>query len=118
MNASSLIRSQWEGYPRYHRSRPNLFLHIICVPLFLAANVALLVALIERRWLVGLLMALLTGLSLAIQGRGHRREAVPAEPFRGPLNAISRIVLEQWVSFPRFVLSGGWKRALQERQSP
>jgi hypothetical protein len=26
-------------------------------------------------------------------------------------NAISRIFLEQWVTFPRFVLSGAWMRA-------
>jgi hypothetical protein len=115
MNATSLLRSQWEGYPRYHQSRPNLLLHIICVPLFLAANVALIIAVAEHRWPLGFGAALFTGVSLAIQRRGHRREPVPAEPFTGAVNAIARIVLEQWVSFPRFVLSGAWRRALQKR---
>jgi len=118
VNPSSLHRSQWEGYSRYHQSRLNLLLHIVFVPLFLASNVVLLVALIECRWLLGLETAALTGLSLAIQGRGHNMEAVPAEPFMGPFNAISRIALEQWVTFPRFVLSGAWKRALRKRSTP
>jgi hypothetical protein len=116
VNVSSLHRSQWKGYSRYHQSRSNLILHIIFVPLFLAGNAALVVALIECRWLLGLEAVALTGLSLAIQGLGHSKEQVPAEPFTSPLNAISRIVLEQWVTFPRFVLSGAWRRALQKRK--
>ena len=32
------------------------------------------------------------------------------------MQALSRIFLEQWVTFPRFVFSGGWWRAL--RQAP
>ncbi len=49
--------------------------------------------------------------SIALQGVGHRHEPVPPEPFRGPLDAVARILCEQWVTFPRFVLSGGWFRA-------
>lgn len=116
MNAPSLGSSQWQGYSRYHQSRSNLLLHIIFVPLFLASNVVLLAALTERRWLLGLGAAAFTGLSLAIQEHGHGKEPVPAKPFTGPLNALSRIVLEQWVTFPRFVLSGAWGRALRTRQ--
>lgn len=116
MNASSPHSSQCEGYSRYHQSRSNLLLHIIFVPLFLASNIVLLVALVERRWLLGLGAAALTGLSLAIQRRGHSKEPVPAKPFTGPLNALSRIVVEQWVTFPRFVLSGAWRRALRQQK--
>jgi hypothetical protein len=50
--------------------------------------------------------------SVILQGRGHKIEVNPPEPFTGPKNAVSRIFLEQWVTFPRFVLSGGWRRAL------
>jgi hypothetical protein len=49
--------------------------------------------------------------SVALQGRGHRQEPMPPEPFTSMGNAISRIFLEQWVTFPRFVLSGAWMRA-------
>ena len=113
MNSSSLLAVQHAGYPRYHHSRANLLLHIVFVPLFLAGNIALLVALFERRWLLALGGVILTFLSLAAQGRGHRGETVPPEPFTSPRNAIARIFLEQWVTFPRFVLSGGWRRALK-----
>jgi len=115
MNTSSLLRAQWEGYARYHQSRPNLLLHIVFVPLFLASNVVFLVALIERRWLLALGAAALTGIALAVQGRGHRKEPVPPQPFTSPFNAMTRILLEQWVSFPRFVLAGAWMRVLRER---
>ena len=111
--STDLLRSQWEAYPRVHQSRSNLLLHIIFVPLFLASNCAVLIALVERRWLLALGAAALMGLSLAIQGRGHSREPVLAVPFTSPLNALSRILLEQWVTFPRFVLSGAWRQALR-----
>lgn len=113
MSSSSLLRSQWEGYSRYHQSRRNLLLHIVFVPLFLAGNVILVIALAKGCWLLGLGAAVLMSLSLLVQGRGHRKEPVSPEPFTGPGNALSRILLEQWVTFPRFVLSGGWGRALR-----
>ena len=112
MTIAPLLRWQWEGYPRYHQSRANLLLHIIVVPLFLITNVALVIALVERSWWSALAAVVVMLLSVAAQGRGHRQEVVPPEPFTGPLNAVSRIFLEQWVTFPRFVLSGGWSRAL------
>jgi hypothetical protein len=93
-------------------------LHIVLVPLFLAGNVALVIALVEGWWLLALGAVALTGLSLAIQGRGHRLEPVPPQPFAGPVNAMARIFLEQWVTFPRFVLSGAWMRALRKRSPP
>ena len=107
-----MLRWQWEGYPRYHQSRANLLLHIIVVPLFLIANVAFVVALVERSWWLALASVVVMLLSVAVQGRGHRQEVVAPEPFTSPLNSVSRIFLEQWVTFPRFVLSGGWSRAL------
>ena len=117
VNTSSLLRMQWNGYARYHQSRPNLLLHIVFVPLFLAGNVAFPLALIERRWLLALGAAALSGIALAVQGAGHREEPMPAEPFTSPFNALSRILVEQWVTFPRFVLSGAWMRALRERST-
>lgn len=110
---SQLLRSQWEGYPRYHQSRTNLLLHIVFVPLFLCGNVGLLVGLIQRSWLVAVVAAAATLIGVALQGRGHRKEPVPPEPFSSPFNALARIFCEQWITFPRFVLSGGWLRALR-----
>jgi hypothetical protein len=121
MSASSVGGPQPEAYARYHQTRSNLLLHIVFVPFFLASNIVCLIALAERRWLTALTAAFLMGLSLAIQGRGHGKEPVPPEPFTGPLNAVSRLMLEQWVTFPRlfprFVLSGAWRRAVRKRST-
>lgn len=111
---SGLLRWQWDGYSRYHCSRFNLLLHIVVVPLFLLGNVVLVVALVQRSWLAALGGAAAMLISVTLQGRGHRTEVVPPEPFTGPLNAVSRIFLEQWVTFPRFVLSGNWVKALRQ----
>ena len=116
MNTSSLLRAQWEGYARYHHSRPNLLLHIVFVPLFLASSAGFLVALLGRHWLLALGAAVLMGTAFAAQGLGHREEPLQPEPFTSAFNALSRIFLEQWVTFPRFVLSGIWMRILRESQ--
>ena len=118
MSASQLVRWQWEGYPRYHRSRFNLLLHIAAVPMFLVGNVALVAALAQLSWHIGIGAVVAMVLSVALQGRGHRHEPMPPESFTSPLNAVSRIFLEQWVTFPRFVLSGRWARALRQHQAP
>lgn len=115
MNTSSLLRTQWEGYARSHQSRRNLLLHIVFVPLALVGNITFLAGLIERRWLMALGGAALTGFALAVQGRGHQGELTAPESFTSPFNALSRMFLEQWVTFPRFVLSGAWMRGLRER---
>jgi hypothetical protein len=51
---------------------------------------------------LGALRAALTGVALAIQGRGHREEPTRPEPFTSPFNALSRIFLEQWVHLWRW----------------
>lgn len=113
MNISELLRWQWEGYTRYHQSRANLLLHIVVVPLFLLGNVALVLALLQGAWLAALGGAVCMLVSVALQGKGHAREPVASIPFTGPANAVARIFCEQWITFPRYVLSGGWARALR-----
>lgn len=113
MNVVRLFRWQWEGYARYHRSRANLLLHIVVVPLFLAGNVMLVVSLVQGWWIAALLSVAAMVASIALQGRGHGQEAEPPVPFSSPGNAVGRIFLEQWVTFPLYVLSGGWWRALR-----
>jgi hypothetical protein len=118
VNVSQLLRWQWEGYGRYHQSRANLLLHILVVPLFLVGNVSLVAAFIQGSWSLAIFSIAAMLVSVAMQGRGHSKEAVPPEPFTSPFNAVSRIFLEQWVTFPRFVLSGGWSRALRRASAP
>ncbi|MGZ5845862.1 MAG: Mpo1-like protein [Ramlibacter sp.] len=118
MSVSELLRWQWQGYARYHQSRSNLLLHLIVVPLFLLGNLALLWAAVRGSWLLAALAIAAMVVSVAAQGRGHAREPVPPEPFTSRSNAVSRILCEQWVTFPRFVVSGGWSDALRRTQAP
>jgi len=105
MNLAEFLRWQWDGYPRVHRSRTNLLIHIVVVPLFVLGNIGLVAAVLSRSLPLGAVSVVTMFVSVALQGRGHKQEQVPPEPFTGPANAVSRIFLEQWVTFPRFVLS-------------
>ena len=114
MSVTQLLRWQWDGYPRNHRTRFNLLLHIVAVPLFLAGNVAVVVAMVQGTWLAAVCGAVAMVVSLALQGCGHRHEPTPPEPFTDAWNAVARILCEQWITFPRFVFSGGWLHALRQ----
>jgi uncharacterized membrane protein YGL010W len=111
MGLVRLAKWQWEGYPLYHRERKNLLIHIALVPLFLAGNVVLLAGIARVSWRASLAGLIATVVSFAAQGFGHGREANPSVPFTGFITSFARILLEQWIAFPRFVLSGGWLRA-------
>jgi hypothetical protein len=110
----SLLPWQLAHYPQNHLDRRNLILHGLTVPLFMLGNLALLTALpLANGWLA-LAGPLAMLAAIAIQGRGHRLETHPPMPFRGPLDVFARIFAEQWVTFPRFVLSGGFAHAWRE----
>ena len=111
----ALLAWQWQGYARYHQNRTNLLLHVVAVPLFLAGTVLVVIGAIRMSLLVIVIGGVAMGVSVALQGRGHRLEAVPPEPFTGPANTIGRLFFEQWVTFPRFVISGGWGRSFSGR---
>ena len=114
MTLAQLLRRQWEGYSRYHRSPTNLLLHIVAVPLFLLANVCLVAGVLNRSVALAGCSVLGVIVSLALQRRGHQNEENPTEPFNSASNATVRILTEQWITFPRFVLSGNWRRALRD----
>jgi Protein of unknown function (DUF962) len=106
----ALLAWQWSLYRDNHRDRANLALHAITNPLFLAGTMALPLALATRWWLAPL-GAIAMIVAIAVQGRGHARETVAPVPFRGPLDVVARIVAEQWITFPRYVVTGGFARA-------
>ncbi|EKO3559993.1 hypothetical protein HJA72_000668 [Vibrio fluvialis] len=56
-------------------------------------------------------------LSFGLQGLGHSKEVNPAVPFTGFKNAVVRILLEQFYTFLRFVLTGKWYRAWRDSDS-
>jgi hypothetical protein len=118
MGPSELARWQWDGYPLYHGNRANLVIHILLVPVFLAGNIALAAGLVMRSWPTALSGLAAMALAFAAQGIGHGREPNPSIPFAGPANAFARVFLEQWITFPRYVLTGGWLRALRSPPPP
>lgn len=107
-DTTSLFERQLSQYPNAHRRRGNLVAHILTVPLFIAGSVAVAFAWLWPWLLLGVVAM---ALALAAQGRGHAGESTPPAPFRGPLDFVVRIFVEQWVTFPRFVASGGFARA-------
>jgi hypothetical protein len=107
-----LMHRQWEAYPRYHRARANLIIHIFAVPLFLIGNIGIAVTFIEQSPGIAIVSVVFVALSMILQRFGHGLEKLPSEPFTSPGNAVSRILMEQWVTFPRFLVSGAWLRAL------
>lgn len=108
-----LLAWQWSDYAARHRSRANLLLHIVTVPLF-ELGTLLLIWSIVAGWAAGVGLGLASLVAaLVAQGRGHRGEVERPTPFDGPGDFVTRFVVEQWVTFPRFVLSGGWSRNLR-----
>ncbi|HUB08796.1 MAG TPA: terminase [Myxococcales bacterium] len=104
-----LLAWQWSLYPSAHADRRNLLIHALTVPFFLAGTLGVLSAW-RSPWLALGGVAAMAG-AMALQGRGHAREGVAPVPFAGPADALTRIFAEQWITFPRFVLGGGFARA-------
>jgi hypothetical protein len=107
-----LVKWQWLDYTRTHPSRGTLLVHVAAVPAFIAGNVALVAALLLGLWPAATLSLAVMAASLAWQGRCHRGEPERPEPFSGPAEAAARILIEQWVTFPRFAFSGGLDASL------
>jgi hypothetical protein len=111
-----LLQWQYNLYTNNHQERHNLLIHIVTVPIFWLGSVLLISGLFASLW--GSLLGLLSMIAaVAAQGRGHRKEANAPEPFLGPLDVVTRIVAEQWITFPRYVLSGGLLRAWRSPRS-
>ncbi|MBQ4809745.1 DUF962 domain-containing protein [Pseudoalteromonas luteoviolacea] len=113
MSIKETLEWQWNGYAKFHRSRANLVLHIIAVPFFILGAILSLLSIFNFSFpLLAVSVLLMVG-AIVVQGVGHSKETLPPEPFTGPTNAILRIVLEQLYTFPKFVVSGNWLKALK-----
>jgi Protein of unknown function (DUF962) len=103
-----LLSWQWSGYPEAHRDRKNFILHLATVPLFDVGFLAVIASPLLG-WAALAAGAAAMVVAVGLQGRGHRREQKQPEPFTGPLDFVSRLLVEQLITFPRFVLSGHWR---------
>lgn len=107
-----LLASQWSHYREVHHDRRNLILHVFTVPVFMAGSVAVPLSPFVSGWLAMAGVFAMMG-AMAAQGRGHRFEQSPPAPFRGPMDVVTRIFAEQWITFPRYVLSGELARIIR-----
>jgi hypothetical protein len=114
----NLLAWQWSDYAFRHQDPGNLWLHIVVVPLFQVATLGLAYGLVTGSVGGAGLGALGMVVSVVAQGRGHRRERERPTPFTGFGDFVTRFFVEQWVTFPRFVLSGGWYRNLRHTAAP
>ena len=114
---SRLLAWQWSDYSAKHQDRGNLLLHIVVVPLFQLGSLAVIYGVVGGGVGIALLGAVVMLASIVVQGRGHRRERETPTPFSGADDVVSRLLVEQWVTFPRFVLSGQWYRNLRRSHS-
>ena len=112
----NLLAWQWRHYASQHRHPTNLLLHLIAGPLFLLSLILLLIGLWHLRFVPLALGSIGLIASLALQAHGHRLEQQTAEPFASKGDALKRLLLEQCVTFPRFLFSGAWWRAWRQRR--
>jgi len=107
-----LIQWQWRTYGRNHRDRANLLLHLIAVPMFIAGGLATVRNVAFGAWWAAAISFGVMLVAFVLQAIGHKRETESPVPFDGPFDFLSRIFAEQFITFPRFILSGGWLRQL------
>ena len=112
MNLKELIAWQWKDYHQFHQSKVNLIIHIITMPIFALATLATVFFAIQLNWLAALGSIFAVIVAFGLQGIGHAQEKNPSIPFASPAQAIKRILLEQFVSFPKYLLTGGFSKAM------
>jgi hypothetical protein len=111
-----LLKWQWSLYAGAHADRRNLALHAATAPFFIAGTCAVVLSPVYGvAAAVGGLAAMIG--TIAVQGRGHKLEKTAPSPFLGPADVVKRFFAEQWITFPRYVLSGGFARAWRQAGS-
>ncbi|MCS3902858.1 hypothetical protein J2T55_000866 [Methylohalomonas lacus] len=115
MNLSELLRWQWSAYPSTHTHRVNLLVHVVTWPFFVSGSLMIVAGIILLQPALTLLGLLGTSGAAMAQLQSHRFEPQAPARFSSPWDLIRRFLAEQFVTFPRFLLSGGfaaaWRRA-------
>ena len=105
----NLLSWQFQLYAGNHTRRRTLVIHACTAPLFVWGCLTLACAALRPLFAIFGLAAMF--LALVFQGSAHKKEPAAPVPFLGPGDFVSRFFVEQWVTFPRFILSGGFARA-------
>ena len=118
MTFAELLDQQWAGYPDRHRHKVNLLIHIVTVPLVWIAGIQVVGSLLLMLSGLGAFKILvwaviLIAVALFAQSHGNSMEAVKPPPFTNWKDFALNAAAEQFVTFPRFVLTGQWLRNFQ-----
>ena len=119
MTFPELVDQQWGDYAERHRNKTHLMLKVVAVPLVWLAGVqafgALLLMLMPgvSGFSVLLWALVLVAISVFLQYRGAAMEASPPKPFAFTKDTALRLAADNFVNFPRFLLTGEWLRNLK-----
>jgi hypothetical protein len=109
----NLVQWQRDVYPEVHSLRSTLLVHVVTVPIFVAGTFALVFALLTLRPIAAL--AALGTMAVAFGAEAFMHEREPKSyAVEGTADLLSRVFVEHFVTFPRFVLDGGWAKAYRE----
>lgn len=118
MNIKHFLAWQWHDYGRNHRDSVNLAIHLVAVPMFIAGTILVPPSLLGAHFIWAAVGAALFAVSLVLQGWGHKREACAPAPFKSRKDFWVRLFTEQFITFPRFILSGRWLRREETGNAP
>lgn len=110
-----LLAWQFRDYAERHQDKLNLWLHLYSVPIFIAGTVAGLFNLVTQNLLGFAASLAFVAVALLLQWLGHRRELLRPSAANDLADAVVCTFAEQFITFPRFVLSGGWMRGVTRR---
>jgi hypothetical protein len=119
MKFLDLVEKQWDDYSDRHRNRNGLLIKLVAVALFWFVGFqligGLLLMLLGVPGAFGMLFwaLVLGGISLGAQQAARSMERGPQERAKDPAELVQRILADQFINFPRFVLSGRWLKNLQ-----
>ncbi len=94
-----------EDYILNHWSKKNLIIHIFAVPIFIISNISILYWIFQLNIIVILLSFWLIWFSLLLQWKWHKLETNKPKKFSSKWDFIKRIYIEQFITFPLFLIS-------------
>lgn len=115
-NLSTLLQWQWSSYSKAHQNKTNLVIHVFAVPLFVAAIFGIAIAIFRFSLLLGVVSLAAGILSLALQKKGHSFEENQPPSFKGFGDFLLRLLVEQFITFPRFLFTGEWRRNFSRKR--
>jgi 2-hydroxy-palmitic acid dioxygenase Mpo1-like protein len=118
MTFADRLNQQWSGYADRHRNKVNLLIHIVTVPLVWIAGIQVVGSLLLMLSGLGAFKILvwaviLIAIALFAQSHGNSMEATKPAPITDWKEFALNAAAEQFVTFPRFVLTGTWLRNFQ-----